>query len=179
MKKGTAGKRHPPHDTRPAPLVVALLFAGACGCGHGLPRPVPTQVATADYVAVPFPPRPPPVEFIPPPPPGRRDAVWIDGSWEWQNNRFTWRFGTWLVPPVGARRTEWVVVRRKVDGQLFFAPSAWKDAKGAALSDASFRNALGGAARARTRVGGPAADPLDSLSGTERSDTVTTSETEE
>ena len=39
--------------------------------------------------------------------------------------------------------------------------------------------ALGGAARARTRVGGPAADPLDNLNGIERSDTVTTSETEE
>jgi hypothetical protein len=48
-----------------------------------------------------------------------------------------------------------VVVRRKEDGQLFFAPSTWKDAAGNLLEDRSFETALGPTARARSRLGGP------------------------
>lgn len=179
MTRATATERHREHDTSQWPLLALVITLFCTGCGHSLPRPETGRVATADYVAVPFPPRPPPVEFIPPPPPGAKHAVWIDGSWEWVNNRFIWRFGTWLVPPDGLRRTDWAIVRRRADGQLFFAAALWKDRAGANVDDRAFRNALGGAARARTRVGGPAADPLDTQNGIERSDTVTTSETEE
>ena len=47
------------------------------------------------------------------------------------------------------------MVRREGDGQLFFAPSTWKDASGKELDDRSFVNALGPEARARSRPGGP------------------------
>jgi hypothetical protein len=43
-----------------------------------------------------------------------------------------------------------VVVRRAVDGQLFFAPSSWRDASGKAI------DAPTPLARASTRPGGPA-----------------------
>ena len=75
-----------------------------------------------DYVAVNSSPHPPPVEFVPPRP--EKGALWVDGSWEWTGGgRFGWRSGTWAMIPKGLLRARWVVVRRKVDGQLFFAPS--------------------------------------------------------
>jgi hypothetical protein len=42
-----------------------------------------------------------------------------------------------------------------VDGQLFFAPASWKDESGKTVDDTSFWNALGPAARARSRLGAP------------------------
>lgn len=79
----------------------------------------------------------------------------MDGSWEWVGNRYGWRYGQWVVPPPNARHARWVVVRREADGQLFFAPSDWKDASGRRIEDRSFLNALGPRARARTRLGAP------------------------
>jgi hypothetical protein len=43
-----------------------------------------------------------------------------------------------------------VIVRRPVDGQLFFAPSSWRDAAGKAMDPPT------PLARASTRPGGPA-----------------------
>lgn len=142
--------------------VAALVLTACAGSLGNLPRPPLTQVATADYVAVPFAPRTPPVEFVPPSP--ARDAVWIDGSWEWGGSRYVWRYGSWMIPPREARYAPWTVVRRAVDGQLFFAPSDWKDQAGRPLGDRAFETALGPEARARSRIGGPPA----SIDGRER-----------
>jgi hypothetical protein len=136
-------------------MVAALSALFAASCGGSLPRPPLTPIDAADYVAVPFAPRVPPVEFIPPAP--SKDAVWVDGSWEWAGSQYGWRYGSWVVPPVGARYAPWTVVRREADGQLFFAPSSWKDASGKTLESAverSFTRAFGAAGRARTRPGG-------------------------
>ena len=132
-------------------IATALLVA-TTGCGGSLPRPPRGQVARTDYVPVTFPPRTPPIEVVPPRP-AEGGAVWVDGSWEWAGNRYGWRYGTWLVPPPGARHAAWALVRRAEDGQLFFAPSTWKDAKGATVDDRSFRNTLGPRAQARSRIG--------------------------
>lgn len=116
------------HSKRWCPLVLGLL---SCG-GAALPRPERTQVVTDDYVPVPFAPLPPPVEIIPASP--MKEAVWVDGTWEWRSDRYRWVPGAWVLPPPGAKHAQWVTVRRG-DGQLFFAPSSWKDANGAALAD--------------------------------------------
>lgn len=110
-------------------------------------------MSVADYVAVTSTPRPPPIEFIPARP--RKDAVWVDGSWDWAGNRYGWKSGTWAVVPQGLKRARWVVVRRKIDGQLFFAPSTWKDAHGNTVDDSGWIHALGPTARASSRMGGP------------------------
>ena len=110
---------------------MGLFIGTACG-GPSLPRPERAQIVEDDYVAVPFAPRAPPVEVVPAPP--RPDAVWVDGTWEWSGERYNWQPGYWVIPPGGARHAHWVVVRRTDDGQLFFAPSAWKDAKGKTLA---------------------------------------------
>jgi hypothetical protein len=112
---------------------VLPLACAACGAA-AVPTPERTQVVAEDYVAVPFAPRPPPVEIVPAQP--RKDAVWVDGTWEWGSDRYRWIPGAWVLPPPGAKHARWVTVRRE-DGQLFFAPSSWKDAQGtgAALPD--------------------------------------------
>jgi hypothetical protein len=133
-RNGPSHRAHDAHDTRKAKSVIlALIAAFSCAalgaCGASVPRPRHVQVRADDYVAVPYPPRPPPVEIVPPRP-DVDGAVWADGGWEWSGDRYQWEPGAWVVPPEGARRARWVVVRRKEDGQLFFAPSRWRDARG-------------------------------------------------
>ncbi|MDB4941702.1 MAG: hypothetical protein JWP97_1236 [Labilithrix sp.] len=137
--------------------VLALLLAIGCGPG-ALPRPASTPVLAADYVEVPFTPRPPPVEIVPPRPAASGDLVWADGGWEWSGERYRWDAGGWFVVPAGVKRARWVLVRRQVDGQLFFAPSSWRDAAGKAV------NGLRPIARAQTRLGGSASG-LDDTGG--------------
>lgn len=108
------------------------------------------QVIAEDYVAVPYTPRPPPVEIVPARPSATGDLAWADGGWEWNGERYRWDPGAWVVVPAGARRARWVVVRREIDGQLFFAPSSWRDGAGKAI------DAPKPLARASTRPGGPA-----------------------
>jgi hypothetical protein len=121
----------------PTPRTLARLgwmtFAAAsAACGGGsLPRPEATQVLQTDYVVVPFAPRPPRVEIVPARP--SSEAVWVDGSWSWEGDRYRWEPGAWVHAPPGGRHARWVVVRRTEDGQLFFAPSSWKNAKGEPL----------------------------------------------
>jgi hypothetical protein len=143
MKTITAQARHRAHHTRHA--LLAMVFA--LGCGPSIPRPQETAVSSSDYVPVTFPPRPPPVEFIPPAPDPH--AVWVDGSWEWSGDRYGWIAGRWVIPPAGARHARWTLVRRAEDGQLFFAPSSWRTADGQPIDDRTFSRALGGRARAR------------------------------
>ena len=134
-------------------MTAAASPALVTGCSAALPRPPVTQVSASDYVPVPFTPRVPPVEFVPSRP--SKKAVWVDGSWEWSGNRYAWRFGAWVIPPPNARHARWVVVRRQADGQLFFAPSTWKDPSGNTIEDRALMTALGPEARARSRLGGP------------------------
>ena len=44
-----------------------------------------------------------------------------------------------MVPPAGVRRARWVIVRRKEDGQLFFAPSTWKDEQVVTSDEGGYR----------------------------------------
>ena len=128
---------------------LALAFLVACGA-PSVPRPSHVQVVADDYVAVPFTPQPPPVEIVPARPAAAGDLVWADGGWEWNGERFRWSPGGWVVVPPGAKRARWVVVRRAIDGQLFFAPSSWRDAAGKPIASPK------PLARAVTRAGGPA-----------------------
>lgn len=123
--------RHCAHHSKRTWALVVALSSISCG-GAALPRPERAQVTADDYVAVPFPPRPPPVEIVPASP--DKAAVWVDGTWEWSNDRYRWTPGAWVIAPAGAKRARWVTVRRG-DGQLFFAPSSWKDATGAAVAE--------------------------------------------
>ena len=156
MKTRSAGERHRAHHSRAAVqtgVALVALLAGVAACGSGVPRPPPAVPSVEDYVAVPFAPRAPPVEFIPPRPVS--GAVWVDGSWEWSGGRYVWAFGSWMLPPSGALRARWVVVRRDADGQMFFAPARWRGADGKPIDDRAWASLLGPGARASSRpIGG-------------------------
>ncbi|MFO0740933.1 MAG: hypothetical protein U0270_33860 [Labilithrix sp.] len=151
MKTAAAQLAHYTGATLPLALGICLVL---CACGSAFPHPEWAQVDQADYVEVTSSPRPAPVEFVPPNP--RQGAVWVDGSWEYVGDRYGWKAGTWAMVPSGLRRARWLLVRRKEDGQLFFAPSTWKDASGKTVDDSSWIHALGPAARARSRIDGTA-----------------------
>jgi hypothetical protein len=153
MRSGAARHRHRAHDTIAAAGIIVALGPAAAACAAGtVPAPSYIQVRVEDYVPVPFTPQPPPVEIVPLRPGGVRTAVlvWADGGWDWGGDRYRWVPGAWVAPPEGAKRARWVIVRRDVDGQLFFAPSSWRDASGKPIDPPT------PLARASTRPGGPA-----------------------
>src|SRR5690242_2735513 len=88
----------------------SLVAAAFVACGmRRLPAPPFTSQPTSALEAVPYPPPPALVEWVPPKPDGA--AVWIDGEWMWQSGRWTWKRGRWVRPPPGARFAPWTTVR--------------------------------------------------------------------
>jgi hypothetical protein len=144
--------RHRAHDSIALLALGCALVSQASACAGGtVPVPSFVQVRAEDYVPIPFTPQPPPVEIVPVRPSSVPvSVVWADGGWLWSGERFRWDPGAWVAPPPGAQRARWVIVRRKVDGQLFFAASSWRDANGVPIP------APVPLARAGTRPGGPA-----------------------
>jgi hypothetical protein len=128
-----------------------------------VPRPDHVQIKAEDYVAVPFEPRTPPVEILPAKPEHAGHVVWADGGWEWAEDRYRWQAGAWVAPPAGAKRARWVIVRRPEDGQLFFAPSSWRDASGRVIDapEPLARASRGGARSAGDAGSGPTRTDLD------------------
>lgn len=161
-----AQRRHRAQDNRTIVLTVLLATAALFGasCGSSLPRPPRGQVKdSSEYIEVPFPPNVPPPEFVPPSP--DKNAVWIDGNWEWLRDHYAWRFGTWVLVPPGVKRARWTLVRREADGQLFFLPASWRDADNNRIDDPAWARSLGPRARARSSPGGapPNQSMLDEL----------------
>jgi hypothetical protein len=114
---------------RLAAVVLAALSLGA-GCASRAAHPPYSPQPTKALVAVPLEPPPGRAERVPPRPPG--DVVWVDGEWAWRRRRWVWTPGRWVSPPAGVTYSPWCTVRAP-DGTLYFAPSAWRDAKGEAV----------------------------------------------
>lgn len=105
-----------------------------CGCHSSrLPQPASAPQPQNAYVTVPYPPPAARVETLPKRP--RLDAVWIDGQWSWDGQRWQWVAGAWVLPPPGGRFARWSIVLLR-DGQLLFAPASWRDASGRELPPA-------------------------------------------
>jgi hypothetical protein len=109
-------------------LAVLVVVSGArnrvrCGaaCGGG---PEPTDQPRIAIFRVPPPGR---VELVPPQP--RADAVWIDGGWSWTDRRWVLDARSLGRAPAGAVYSPWKVARGP-DARLYFAPAAWRDARG-------------------------------------------------
>ena len=103
---------------------IALITVG---CTRHVPHPPYVGQPTSALVEVPFPPPPARVEVVPPRPTAR--SVWIDGEWSWHGRKWAWKAGRWVVPTPGTAFAPWTTVRG-LDGTLFFAPGAWRDAHG-------------------------------------------------
>lgn len=103
---------------------LALYALGSIACrGAKIPGP-----ETGDHsgpnegMCVPYPPPAAKVEELPPQPNG--DSVWVDGEWEWQTRRYTWKPGGWIVPPPRSfyARSK---LERMPNGALAFFPGHW------------------------------------------------------
>lgn len=112
-----------------------LAVIGALlGCGStAIPRPPYSPQTTSALVPITHEPPPARVENAPPRPLATAQVVWIDGEWSWKRRRWIWTPGRWVSPPAGATYSPWVTVRAP-DGNLFFAPAQWHDAKGAPIN---------------------------------------------
>jgi hypothetical protein len=110
--------------------VLAASVLLSCSAAR-IARPRFSPQPTSALVVVTHEPPPARVESAPPRPttPG---VVWIDGEWSTKRRRWIWTPGRWVVPPPGATYSPWVTVRAP-DGQLYFAPAQWRDAKGASI----------------------------------------------
>ncbi len=125
----------------------ALGVVAACS-GEALPHPTFVSQPTSALVEVPFPPPPGRPEVIPAEPkltalPSGYDGgwgdvppdpVWIDGGWQWSGQHWSWKRGRWVAMPKGIVYAPWTTVRR-ADGVLFFAPGAFRDARGNQVDD--------------------------------------------
>jgi hypothetical protein len=110
-------------------LMVMLVLSG---CGSSTPHPPLSPQATSALARIDVGPPPGRVESIPKQPAGA-DA-WVDGEWIHRHGRWYWLLGRWVKTPEGATYSPWVVVRAS-DGTPFYAPSVWRDAKGAVMPD--------------------------------------------
>ncbi|MDI1319344.1 MAG: YXWGXW repeat-containing protein [bacterium] len=71
--------------------------------------------AANSYVVLQAPPAPQAPEAIPARP---SDAhVWVSGYWTWQDNRYAWMAGHWVVPPYAGAK--WVNPRSESEGGAF------------------------------------------------------------
>jgi hypothetical protein len=100
-------------------------------CGGSLPHPPYSAQATNALAPIEMGPPPGRVESIPKQPTGA-DA-WVNGEWILRHGRWYWLLGRWVKTPEGATYSPWVVVRAS-DGTPFYAPSVWRDAKGAVIA---------------------------------------------
>jgi hypothetical protein len=108
-------------------IAVVLLCAPVMACSPSLSHPTFVPQPTSSLVSVDQRPPPARVELVPLRPSAL--AVWIDGEWMWRRGRWAWLSGRWVVPPAGAAFSAWVFVRGQ-DGQLWYAPGEWRDARG-------------------------------------------------
>lgn len=109
-------------------VTLVSLFA----CRGELPHPTYSPQPTSALVEVEYPPPPARAETVPARP--TDDAVWIDGEWTWRRRRWAWNPGRWVEAPAGATYSPWTAVRAS-DGTFFYAPGAWRDAHGAAVTE--------------------------------------------
>jgi hypothetical protein len=130
-------------------VAIALpLAALVAACGAELPEPVTAVQPATLFVTVPYPPPPARVESVPESP--IASAVWIDGEWAWRRSRWAWKPGRWVVPPANAFYLPWTIARAD-NGELSYAPGAWRAMNGAVVTPPALATA--------TVVAGSIVDP--------------------
>ncbi|MBI5534106.1 MAG: hypothetical protein HY898_15395 [Deltaproteobacteria bacterium] len=114
---------------------LTLLLVALVGCSSSLPRPATSPHTANEFVDVPFP--PPAVRADLVPPRTHDDSVWIDGEWQWQELRWAWRRGSWVVPPGGSTLARWET--KRAGTQVRHAKSVFHLADGGSLAPSELR----------------------------------------
>jgi len=128
-------------------VLASLASLASLACSSKLPHPPYAAQPTTALTEVAFPPPPAHVEIVPPKPPTDTDnqLVWLDGEWSWRGAKWSWKPGRWVVPPAGATYSPWTSVRGE-NGTCYFAPGAWRDAHGVAVTEPPAAAVAGAAA---------------------------------
>lgn len=96
------------------------LFAG-CATRHVV---VYSQQPAGQTIIVQHPTQPPPVEVETEPPSPAPDDIWIQGSWNWQDNHWVWTPGYWTAPEAGH---EWIPAHwQRMDEGYEWVPGHWE-----------------------------------------------------
>ena len=113
-------------------LALSLAWLVISGCGSEVPTPHYVAQPASALVHVASAPPPARVETVPAQP--SRGAVWLDGEWAWQGRKWAWRRGRWVLPPAGASYSPWTMTRDQL-GAVWFAPGAWRNARGEEVTE--------------------------------------------
>ena len=115
-------------------MTLSVAVLGTAGCDiflGGRPREERVVVQQQpqyvepqpQYVIVQEAPPPMMVERRPPPP--SAGYLWIDGYWNWDNQRYSWQAGRYVVPPQAD--VVWVAPRYDRDARGYrYSPGQWK-----------------------------------------------------
>jgi hypothetical protein len=109
-------------------LVVAVTAASfaACGSSTNLAPKGPHPPHVQEFVLVDFPPPPAQVEEIPESLASGPDCVWVDGHYAWEDRRFAWHPGQWVMPAEGCYFAPAVTAwSRTREPRLYYTPPRW------------------------------------------------------
>ncbi len=118
---------------------VAIAVCAACGSSTRLAPTGPHPPHVQEFVQVEYPPPPAQIEEIPEAIEGAPECVWVDGYYAWEERRFAWHPGQWVLPAEGCYYAPPVIAWSRVgEPRLYYTPPRWyrADAVGRAGSAA-------------------------------------------
>ena len=117
-----------------------VLWLALCttleSCASSVPGPPLVAHPGSAFVEVPYPPPAALIEVVPPSP--SSSLVWLDGSWTWQGQYYTWVRGGWVFASAGESFAPWQLSYGR-DGLLMYAPGAWYVAGGVRIRPPEIR----------------------------------------
>jgi hypothetical protein len=119
--------------------VVAVASFVACGSSTQLAPKGPHPPHVQEFQLVEFPPPPAQIEEIPEAIESAPDCVWVDGYYAWEERRFAWHPGQWVLPTEGCYYAPPVTAWSRVgEPRLYYTPPRWyhDDALGRSGPDA-------------------------------------------
>ena len=107
-------------------LLVLAVLAGACGSSTRLPPTGPHPPHVQEFVLVDFPPPPAQIEEISEEVENAPECVWVDGYYAWEERRFAWHPGQWVLPAEGCYYAPALTAWSRVgEPRLYYTPPRW------------------------------------------------------
>ena len=116
--------------------LLTFVLVSLMGCSASLPRPETSLHKPDEFFEVPYPAPAVRADMVPPRP--HPESVWIDGEWQWQELRWGWRRGKWVVAPAGATLARWET--RQIGTQVLFAASVMHLVDGSSVAPSELRD---------------------------------------
>jgi hypothetical protein len=109
-----------------AHFVAGTAVALACGPRTSLPPTGPHPPHVQEFVLVEYPPPPAQIEEIVEQIADAPECVWVDGHYAWEERRFVWHPGQWVLPAEGCYYAPAVTAWSRVgEPRLYYTPPRW------------------------------------------------------